>query len=419
MKNSKYIAVLICALAILIVTPSNIKAQGFSSFEPEQYDPEVNYGSYNYVQLNYFKGDHAGYANGLPSAFANGYNAAELKLGWQSTGRQDWQRLHRYPIYGLGVFVSSLGDSDIDSVVGAPSALYFFYGEPIARFGDFTLLFDLGIGLSYDFNPYDAAENDLNKFIGSKVNLYFNGNMMLYYQVDENIDLSIGLNFIHFSNGRSSTPQRGINLMGLNIGAKYNFNPMKSYTQYARPDYRPPVRPEFVVAPKPPIKRYGELQFLASVGTVETEPGETKAEDGSYDSISQQRYTTSTFSLEYAYLVTRTLKLHTGFDAMFDGSMENYHDNVAPGDVDFAGKFMAGYHVGFQYLIERFSFYYALGWYLYKESPSRGTWYMRAGGRIGLTPKLDAHVALKTRNGGIADWIEWGIAYKLRVHGGK
>ena len=40
---------------------------------------------------------------------------------------------------------------------------------------------------------------------------------------------------------------------------------------------------------------------------------------------------------------------------------------------------------------------------------------MRAGGRIGLTDNLDAHIALKTRNGGIADWIEWGIAYKLKV----
>ncbi len=416
MKNTKYIAVLIYALTILLLTPSFLKAQEFSSFKPEQYNPEKNYGSLNYVQLNYFQGDHAGYENGLPSAFANGYNAAELKLGWQSTGRQDWQRLHKYPMYGLGVFVSTLGESDIDSVVGAPSALYFFYGEPIARFGNFTFVFDLGIGLSYDFNPYNVETNPTNYTIGSRVNLYFNGNMMLYYRVDENIDLSAGLNFIHFSNGRSSTPQRGINLMGFNVGAKYNFNPMKNYTQYSRPDYRPPVRPEFIIAPKPPLQRYGELQFMAAFGTVETEPGETKTEDGSYDSIAQKRYYTNTVSLEYAYLAARTLKVHIGLDAMIDGSMENYHDNVAPGDVDFAGKFMAGYHVGFQYLIERFAFYYSLGWYMYKESPARGDWYMRVGGRIGLTPKLDAHVALKTRNGGIADWIEWGLAYKLKVH---
>jgi len=315
-----------------------------------------------------------------------------------------------------GFFSVPLGESDVDSILGSPSGVYFYYGEPIFRYKKISLLFDLGMVLSYDFNPYNAESNPTIDVIGSRVNLYFNGNIMAMYRVDENIDISAGLNFFHFSSGRSSTPQRGINMGGANFGVKYNFNPIKNYTKYSRPDYSPPIRPEFVIAPRPELKRYGELQFLASVGTVETEPGETKAEDGSYDSIAQQRYTTSTFSLEYAYLVARKLKLHTGFDAMFDGSMENYHNNVAPGDVDFSGKFMAGYHVGFQYLIERFAFYYALGWYMYKESPTRGTWYMRAGGRIGLTPKLDAHVALKTRNGGIADWIEWGLAYKLKVH---
>jgi hypothetical protein len=39
---------------------------------------------------------------------------------------------------------------------------------------------------------------------------------------------------------------------------------------------------------------------------------------------------------------------------------------------------------------------------------------MRAGGRIGINDNLDFHVAPKTRNGGIADWIEWGLAYTLK-----
>jgi len=40
---------------------------------------------------------------------------------------------------------------------------------------------------------------------------------------------------------------------------------------------------------------------------------------------------------------------------------------------------------------------------------------MCVDGKIGITENLDAHVALKTRNGGIADWIEWGVSYKHRV----
>ena len=218
----------------------------------------------------------------------------------------------------------------------------------------------------------------------------------MYYAVDDRLDLSVGANFFHFSNGRSNTPQRGVNMGGVNIGAKYNFNAMQNYTKYRNPDLRLDARPTYIKSPKPPLERYGELQFMGSIGTVETEPGEAKNPDGTNDSTGiQKRYTTSTWSIEYACLAARTLKVHTGFDFMYDASFENYHPDTPPSEVDFAGKAMLGYHVGFQYLIERISFYYALGWYLYKESPTRGSWYMRAGGRIGLTEKLDAHLALK------------------------
>ena len=108
---------------------------------------------------------------------------------------QTWQQLHNYPYYGLGIFGGSLGESDVDSVVGSPSGVYFFYGEPIVRFGKFTLTADFGIGLSYDFNPYHVEDNPANDIIGSRVNLYFNGNLIMYYAVDDRLDLSVGANF--------------------------------------------------------------------------------------------------------------------------------------------------------------------------------------------------------------------------------
>lgn len=390
--------------------------QEFSTFKPEQFSKDTNFGSFNYIHVNYFGGDHLTYPNGFEEAFSNGYKAIELKFGWQSTGRQNWQRLHKYPTYGLGVFVSSLGGSDVDSLVGSPSALYFFYGMPIFRVGNkFTAYFDLGAGLSYDFNPYDAENNPTNDVIGSRVNLYFNGNLQMMYQVSERMDMTLGANFFHFSNGRSNTPQRGINLAGLNVGAKYNFNAIKGHTKIKRPDYQPAIRPTYIKKPKPALEKFGEVQLLVSAGTVETEPGEAKTPTGEQDTL-QKRYYTSTISADYAYKVAHRMKLHAGLDAFYDGSLENYITDKAPQDVDFGGKAMLGYHVGFQYLIERFAFYYSLGWYAYKETETRGNWYMRVGGRIGITEDIDAHVALKTRNGGIADWIEWGIAYKFKVH---
>jgi hypothetical protein len=153
---------------------------------------------------------------------------------------------------------------------------------------------------------------------------------------------------------------------------------------------------------------------------VQAEPGEYKNEDGVRDTISGAegpRYATSTIALDYVYQVARKIKLNTGLDFFYDGSCEYLYDDILPQDTDFSHKSFMGYHFGFQYLIERFSFIYNYGRYIpsTKKFDQRGGWYMRVGGRIGLTDNLDAHIALKTRNGGIADWIEWGIVYKLKV----
>lgn len=407
---------IICVILIFLCV-NTLRAQEFSSFKPEQFSKDTNYGSFNYIHLVFYKGDHLTFPKGFEEAFSHGYSALELRLGWQATGRQTWQRLHAYPVYGLGVMTGTLGKADVDSVVGSPSGIYFFYSEPLFRIRKLKAFFDLAIGLSYDFIPYDAENNPANDVIGSRVNLYFNGNLNFMYQLSERFDMTMGANFFHFSNGRSNTPQRGINMGGLNIGLKYNFNAIKGHTKLVGFKYQLQIRPTFIEAPKPPLKRYGELQFLVSAGTVETEPGEVKTPTGEQDTTSlQKRYYTSTIATDYAYLVTRTLKLHAGLDAMFDGSMENFITGKAPQEVDFGGKFMLGYHFGFQYLIERFTLYYSLGFYAYKKSETRGKWYMRAGGRIGLTENMDAHIAIKTRNGGISDWIEWGVVYKLRMH---
>lgn len=66
--------------------------------------------------------------------------------------------------------------------------------------------------------------------------------------------------------------------------------------------------------------------------------------------------------------------------------------------------------------LERFAFIGNVGGYIHKPFEQKGGFYLRGGGPIGLTENLDTHIALKTRNGGIADWIEWGLAYKLKVN---
>lgn len=392
-------------------------AQEFSSFKSDQFSKDDNYGYFNFIQLNTHAGNHASESEFMEHIFSNGYKAISLRVGTQSTGRQQWQRLHNYPQYGLGVAVFDLGGAEADSSVGAPSALFFYFGAPWARFGNFSLNTDIELGLSYDFNPYDPEINEFQDVIASRTNLHFNLILALYYHLSERIDLNTGFELIHFSNGRTFSPQRGINLAGLTLGASYHFNPMKNYTKSIDPNYKPPIRPQFIIAEKPDFRPHHELQFTTAAGTVQARPGDWKNPDGIIDTTGAigPRYLTSTLSVDYAYQVKRKVKLNTGFDFFYDGSAEYLYIDKLPGETTFTDKSFYGYHVGFQYLIERFAFIYNLGTYLHKPFPQRGSWYMRVGGKIGLSDKIDAHIVLKTRNGGIADWIEWGITYKLKL----
>lgn len=403
-------------LIVILFIYCDLKAQEFSTFNPEEFNKDKNYGIFNYIQITGYKGQHM-VDDPYTDFFKDGFYGVGVRFGTQSTGRKEWQRLHNYPQYGLGVSFFDLGGTAVDSLIGKPTALYFFYGWPIIRLGKFRVNADVELGLSTDFNAYDQETNEVQDFIGATTNLHSNFTLAFYYQISNRIDLSLGATFLHFSNGRSFTPQKGINLIGLNLSSSYHFNPIQNFTKRVRPDYQPPIRPEFIKEGKSPFRGHHEMTFLGSIGTVQAYPGEFKDNIGRVDSTGTEgpRYVTNTFSLEYAYQFARRLKVTTGLDVFYDGSLENNYDYILPHNTTFTDKTFIGWQLGGHYLIERVSVMLLYGRYIYKPFEQHGKSYLRAGGRIGVTEKLDVHVALKTRTEepAKADWIEWGLAYKL------
>jgi hypothetical protein len=398
---------------IFLVTVISIQAQEFSELKAEDIDKEKNYGYLNYIQVNTYQGQHL-IKEDLQKYFEDGFYGVSFRFGTQSTGRKEWQRLHNYPQYGIGISFFNLGNTTIDSLLGKPGSLYFFFGAPIARFGKFRFNTDLELGISHDFKPYDPEYNEFQNLIGASNNLHFNLSFQLYYEVSQRMDVGLGLGMWHFSNGRSFTPQRGINLIGLNLNTAYHYNPVKNFTKYVDPDYQPPIRPEFIVAEKSSLKKRHELIFMEAIGTVQSEPGEFKDENGVIDTTGAKgpRYMTNSFTVDYTYQFARKLKAVAGLDMFYDGSLEQSYD-VPPQEVTTHQKIFYGYHIGFHYLIERFSFVANYGRYIYKPFEPRGNYFFRAGGQIGITNNFAIQICLKTRNGGIADWIEWGVAYKI------
>lgn len=386
------------------------RTQERSTFRPDQYKPDKSSNYFSYFELKYHAGSHPNTSKYIQELLEQGYKALEFRVGLQSTGRQNWQRAHNYPQYGVGFFLGQLGNTEVDSTVGTPSGLFGYVGIPWWRKGIFRFQTDLSVGVSYDFEPYDAESNPYNDVIGSWMNVYFNLNIIGYFKLSNRLDLGIGWDVTHFSNGRWRTPNKGINLMGLNVGLSYNFNPITPYKRYKDPNADGYERPEFNRDPLPPVEKFSEINFMGSIGT-STLQGDSANEAG-------PRYFNSSWLVEYSRKFWRRGKYNVGLDFFYDGSLAAGYDKPES-EVSFLERTSYAAHVGHDFLIERFSLVTQVGFYVYKKSEERGSWFIRAGGKVSISDQWSAHVCLKTMNGGIADWIEWGMVYSLRLNKNK
>ena len=113
--------------------------------------------------------------------------------------------------------------------VGTPLVLYLFQGARIATFAKgLSLDYEWNFGASFGWHPYSKDEgqpgaNPNNLVVGTKVNAYINGALMLSWTPVPEWTLSAGLDFTHFSNGDTTFPNSGVNTLGLRLGAVRSF----------------------------------------------------------------------------------------------------------------------------------------------------------------------------------------------------
>lgn len=380
-----------------------------TSFEMQHLKKE---GWFNYIQVTGYNGQVMGDSE-KKKLFEEDFWGGGIRLGKQSSGRKSWQQIHGYPQYGIGISYFNLGNDQVDSMIGKPLSFYCFYGAPIACSQKFRLNADLEIGLSTAFHAYDPQTNPDQTIIGATTNLHACLSLETYYKVSQRMDLALGLSFMHFSNGKIYTPQQGINLFGLNLSTVYHYD--SKHKQ--RPNGQKMLRPEFIKYDSSTFEPFGEWSIMASLGTVQSDPGNWKHSNGDRDTTTNvgPRYLTNSISMDYTYQRWRKWKLAAGVDFFYDRSLEHLYADKKPSETKFTDKAFYGAHIGLHYNVAKISAIFNYGRYVYKPFYERGKWYMRIGGRFEVAPMMDLQLTLKTRNGRIADWIEWGIAYKFRT----
>ena len=144
---------------------------------------------------------------GHPEAFM-------LTFSKQTHGSKEWHSAYNYPDYG-GYFLYQnfnnqyLGDS---YAVGMHYSFYFL---------NRNLQLKLAQGFGYVTKPYDKETNSKNKAFGSSI--VDNTDVSLLFKKENLFDkfgIQAGIMFCHYSNGRTKSPNSGINTYLLSLGGK-------------------------------------------------------------------------------------------------------------------------------------------------------------------------------------------------------
>lgn len=67
-----------------------------------QEDP--NKGNFKFVSVKLHSGKHYYTGTALKDKLKNGYTSIEIRAGWQTKGKFQWEKEHGYPSYGIGTY---------------------------------------------------------------------------------------------------------------------------------------------------------------------------------------------------------------------------------------------------------------------------------------------------------------------------
>ncbi len=311
----------------------------------------------------------------------------EINLSTQSTGRHMWEQLYRYPRYGVAYSFLQLGNPEI---LGNLHALFGYVDIPFYRSeGNFSLNYQVDIGVGYFSKTFEPYENPLNMVVSSPYNVYIGLDFTGRYKLGRNQEIKAGLELTHCSNGKTRSPNMGMNSITLSVAWLYSISPERPVTRMFVPEgYR---------------KNFFEL--LANVGYKRD------------DNMKEETYLVSSLIGDYYYAFSPRYAFGAGVDFFYDGSIaqhQEFFDGVTPRDNSI--NYQYGAHVGFRVRYGRLFMSINAGKYIHADYVRNGYVYSRLGMRYALTDQIMLNLTLKAHST-IADFIEWGIGYRFNTKG--
>mgnify|MGYP006284479309 CR=1 FL=1 len=341
------------------------------------------------TQRNYFLSLNSGYGFIMPHHKSIEYNIVDhirplsLRAGFRPTGGKDWHSYYRFPEIGLGVYGSNLGN---DKVYGFSYALYTYFKSPFITRPIWHLDYEIAFGLSWLTKKFDVENNYQNIAIGSSTNIYFDAGLMASFRLHSRLYLLSGLQFIHFSNGKITSPNKGLNVVTSSIGLQYFFNE-NSYGKYNQAKAQ---KKTFIPS------NYFQGIYAHGIKSI------SRMEDGFFYA--------SSLSLEYHKKYNRKYNWGLGLDLFYDGTSGLSENQIT---ADFTTNFFQlGLHASHDLMVGRMALIMQVGGYLWLPGKAEAPIYNRIGLRYTFDSGIIANLSLKSHYAQ-ASFIEFGIGYQL------
>lgn len=308
--------------------------------------------------------------------------AYDVSVSFPTYGKDFWEKLYRYPTQGVGLSYWSLGNND---VFGKAYVLYTFINIPFFKRNEkFSFDYQISCGGAYLPKIFDINENHLNRAIGSHTNIYIHLGIDGRIRLFPRSELVIEAGATHFSNGKTTSPNYGINAGSFSLGFNYLFNNKNTTMQI----------PEIPMLGKPYVQ-----SIIYSAGS--------KA----YDNLYGNKYLVTSVSYNLERIINLRRKVGLGADLSYDGSIrEDLASEDGTPEKAFVKLVRIGLHASYGIRYKQLIMGVQIGYYLYSKSIVITPVYNKISVQYLFTRNIAGIVSVKSHMAK-ADCLEYGIVY--------
>lgn len=182
------------------------------------------------IKIQAFMGQYIDPSSNIREIDPNAPSGLNIGIEFPSSRQRPWQQYLNDPTVGLGLSYYNLGND----IMGEGIAMYPYILINALRTDYFNVNVKLAAGLTALNGFYEATINQVipNKTFGSCINAYLSGGLNVDFPITRNLNLNGELGFNHISNGRTSEPNKGANILYGGIGLVTTFNPYPSPKEY-------------------------------------------------------------------------------------------------------------------------------------------------------------------------------------------